>query len=1086
MKTSKTALAVLLLTVAATLTAAQTGAPAYVPGELIVKLEHGIVDWQGFEETPITSVPILYSQLEQALVEYQVRSVERVFKGIFATPPFRFVTKNGREVQLEDLSQVYLFRMSDTLDMEVVAAQFEKLPGVIYAEPDYICHPCTKYPNDPDFERHPPAQPWEYQWGLHHKYPGLSPSALDVNAVKSWSIETGDRDILLAILDSGLEDDHYDEEGDEFYDRVVLTRNWKAPPLDDPCGHGTHITGIAAAATNSGYGEGDEHGIAGVAGGWSGQGGVELAIAKIADEEGAHTFHIVSAIEWATSKNVDVLNCSYGSSLTLALGDAIKNAFKTDMTLFFASGNSGKDSISHPAKLAGTDWCCAVGAMNQYSQRWSNSSYGDALSFVAPGVYIRSTYIDPSYYDSLSGTSTASPHAAGVSALLHSADLDAGYNLTDVDCKRIMEHTARDIEIYGVGWDNQTGWGCVDAWEGLRHFYWPYELEHGTVPNSQLQQQLVAEDIRVDFLGDMSGKISAGTYFGCDKYQLSGNISFTNNFEETPWFWERMLSVPTGYVGESVNPDQDITAGKFQIKSWNLASTGVDFRTNVYYVGHCYDVSGRKIEIHKWVPYAPSEVQVAYTALGHTATKTIHSPSISSSNYGMDSDLAVDFVHPDVPNAVHISYLDRENEDLRYIIDNFNGFTNSEVVDSDGNVGWYSSIALDLDGYPHISYHDATYKIAKHAWKDASGWRNEPLWTDVPSFGGLHTSIAISQTGLIQACFFVTDFHEAIPEPCNGEDLVWVYRNEEPPYNWMGGAVDVEGDVGRWCSLAVGPDGKPHISYYDATNGALKYATVDQGDWNTTTVDNSGDVGEYTSIAVDKLGGVHISYYDYTNDALKYAYKAQGVGSWQVETAYEYLGMGTSICIDDDGRPVIVYGGSDTDIRCMKKTTSGWVEYPIDWGDGYAVWGTSVGIDNLGRMVATYHKDDKLKVARRMRWPQESGYGTMMAGNNAGVGEELRPSIPMEPEITAVIPNPTTGAATIRYHIPRTTDVDIAVYDVAGREVTSLVSGEQSAGEHELIWEGRDNTGRQVPSGVYFIRMEAGNHQSRKKLTLLR
>ena len=69
-----------------------------MPGELIVKLEHGMIDWQGFEETPIAEVPILNSQFSITLRQYDVRSVERVFKGIFARPPLRLVNWRGLTV----------------------------------------------------------------------------------------------------------------------------------------------------------------------------------------------------------------------------------------------------------------------------------------------------------------------------------------------------------------------------------------------------------------------------------------------------------------------------------------------------------------------------------------------------------------------------------------------------------------------------------------------------------------------------------------------------------------------------------------------------------------------------------------------------------------------------------------------------------------------------------------------------------------------------------------------------------------------------------------------------------------------------
>ena len=89
---------------------------------------------------------------------------------------------------------------------------------------------------------------------------------------------------------------------------------------------------------------------------------------------------------------------------------------------------------------------------------------------------------------------------------------------------------------------------------------------------------------------------------------------------------------------------------------------------------------------------------------------------------------------------------------------------------------------------------------------------------------------------------------------------------------WVKTAVDNSKDVGFFTSIAVDGSGKVHISYYDATRTALKYATNATGAWVKTIVDNTGDVGEYPSIAVSGEK-VHISYYDATNTALKYANK---------------------------------------------------------------------------------------------------------------------------------------------------------------------------------------------------------------------
>ena len=123
--------------------------------------------------------------------------------------------------------------------------------------------------------------------------------------------------------------------------------------------------------------------------------------------------------------------------------------------------------------------------------------------------------------------------------------------------------------------------------------------------------------------------------------------------------------------------------------------------------------------------------------------------------------------------------------------------------------------------------------------------------------------------------------------------IIWIFIFLLLPlYSYAGfrlTTLDTTGDIGKYTSIAIDRNDKVHISYYDETNGDLKYATNVSGNWVYYTIDNIGNVGTYTSIAIDRNDKVHISYYDETNDGLKYATNVSG--NWVYFT------------IDNEGQP---------------------------------------------------------------------------------------------------------------------------------------------------------------------------------------
>ena len=322
-------------------------------------------------------------------------------------------------------------------------------PEVEIAEPDGVCHGLDVIPNDPGFVA---------QWAHRNTNPAFVPDC-DTDDDSAWNYETGSPDLTLAILDTGIDLAHPEFAGRLLpgYDFV----NNDADPSDDH-GHGTCCAGIAAAGGNNGIG------IAGVA--W----GVRILPVKVlgADVHGSWSA-LAQGIVFAADNGARIISMSLGGGLppTTVL-NAVNYAYSTKGCLLLAaSGNDGVGALEYPAAYVNV---VGVGACSPCNQRksatscdgegWWASNYGPDLDFVAPGVLIQTTdivggggYSSDDYYNLFNGTSSATPHAAGVASLVWSYKPE----LTNAELWGLLEQSAEDIGAYGF--DNETGWGRLNA-----------------------------------------------------------------------------------------------------------------------------------------------------------------------------------------------------------------------------------------------------------------------------------------------------------------------------------------------------------------------------------------------------------------------------------------------------------------------------------------------------------------------------------------------------------------------------------------------------------------------------------------------
>ena len=290
---------------------------------------------------------------------------------------------------------------------------------VKYVAPNKLVH-ALYTPNDPYYSE---------QWGPQH-----------INVDSAWDIERGNKNVTIAIIDSGIDYTHEDLEDNylaEGYDWV----NTDPDPKDDN-GHGTFCAGIAGATLDN------EKGIAGIA-------QVNIMAERVLNETGWGTdWDVAQGITHATDNNANIISMSLGGdSATQTLEDACLYAWNNGCLLVAASGNDYKHGVSYPAAY---ETVIAVGAIDQNGQRCAFSNWGPNLELVAPGVDIISSY-PPNQYAWGLGTSAAAPHVAGVAALVWSKYPP----LTNLEVRDRLIQTADDLGA--AGFDEYYGYGKVDA-----------------------------------------------------------------------------------------------------------------------------------------------------------------------------------------------------------------------------------------------------------------------------------------------------------------------------------------------------------------------------------------------------------------------------------------------------------------------------------------------------------------------------------------------------------------------------------------------------------------------------------------------
>ena len=292
----------------------------------------------------------------------------------------------------------------------------------------------------------------------------------DIDALKAWDLQTGDRSVVIASLDSGCQINHpdlfrniwtnddeipdngIDDDGNGFIDDAYgWDFNSDDNTLETSIGHGTFVAGMACASSFNGVG------VHGLAGGFGEIPGCAL-MPLVVGEFGPNSEVIDDAIIYAMDNGANIITTSLGIPSNLPIAMALTHAHDDGgMVITGAAGNSGQEGVSFPASHEAV---IAISGTDHNDMFWEGSTYGDEIEFCAPALDVYSTNMGDGYGDS-SGTSYASPLVAALAGLL----ISERPCLTNTQVRLAMRNSARDIG--STGWDKYSGFGRIASFEAL-------------------------------------------------------------------------------------------------------------------------------------------------------------------------------------------------------------------------------------------------------------------------------------------------------------------------------------------------------------------------------------------------------------------------------------------------------------------------------------------------------------------------------------------------------------------------------------------------------------------------------------------
>ncbi len=527
------------------------------------------------------------------------------------------------------------------------------------------------------------------------------------DAASAWELGYTGKGVKIAVIDTGIA-----THDDLIISGGVSFLNYTNGSYEDDHGHGTHVAGIIGAKDN-------DIGIVGIAPDAS------IYAVKALDGSGnGYISDIIMGIDWAITNNMDVINMSLGSDSSMVIfEDAMNRAYQAGILVVAAAGNDGTssgsgDTVDYPARY---DSVIAVAAINSANNRAEFSSTGSSVEVAAPGVSIKSTYLNGTYAI-MSGTSMATPFVSGDIALL----MEANPSLNAVQIRQLLGENIIDLGTFGK--DNLYGCGLIQAYVSTSP---SVAVTFNSQGGSAVWTKLVKANSTVSAPANptRTGYTFKGWYKEkecVNTWNFNTDIVTTNTTLYAKWTINRytvtfnsrggssVASVTQNYGTKITQPTAPTKSGYYFggwykesscINAWNFSTNTLQRDTTLY---------------AKWIKSPTKVVNVKASSAGYNSIKISWSKVTDATGYRVYRATSSGGSYKYIGKTSSTSYTNKSLTTNKKYYYKVRAYT---MVGSATKYGSYSSVvsAKPVPATPAVTVKSSSYKSIKISWGKVSG-----------------------------------------------------------------------------------------------------------------------------------------------------------------------------------------------------------------------------------------------------------------------------------------------------------------------------------------------------------------------------